>query len=357
LLIDSLEPSDVFGLVTFSNRAEVVLPSQPNVDKSYAKARVSTVHSSGGTDILAGIVAGLQEVDRWRAPSMVNHLILLTDGQTYGGEQECLDQAKAAASRRISVSTMGIGQDWNDKLLDEIALQSGGTSTCIDSVTQVAAVFRERMHSLATVVAQNLRLGVQAPEGVRLREAFRVSPQLARLRMTEDGMRLGQLDSEQPCVVVLEFLIDRGVSGTLRAARLELRADSRSPGDGREPDSEHATPGVVVQEDIEIELANGISPTDSVPPNIVSALGKLAIFKMQERTMEELDRGEIEQASQRLETMATRLLNIGENDLAKAALLEAGRLTRTGHLTPEGRKKIRYGTRSLSMLPKEISHG
>lgn len=72
--------------------------------------------------------------------------------------------------------------------------------------------------------------------------------------------------------------------------------------------------------------------------------------------MDDLDRGEIEHASQRLETMATRLLNVGENELAKAALLEAGRLARTGHLSPEGRKRIRYGTRSLSMLPKEISH-
>ena len=94
-----------------------------------------------------------------------------------------------------------------------------------------------------------------------------------------------------------------------------------------------------------------------IPPNIVSALGKLAIYKMQEKTMEDLDQGLIEKASQRLETMATRLLNIGENDLAKAALLEAGRLVRVGHLSPEGRKKIRYGTRGLSMLPKEISRG
>ena len=91
------------------------------------------------------------------------------------------------------------------------------------------------------------------------------------------------------------------------------------------------------------------------PPNIVSILGKLAIFKMQEKTMKDLEAGELEKASQRLETMATRLLNIGENELAKAALLEAGRLARTGHLSPEGRKRIRYGTRSLSMLPKEVS--
>ena len=108
---------------------------------------------------------------------------------------------------------------------------------------------------------------------------------------------------------------------------------------------------------VELDLVPGLQERGSVPPNIVSALGKLAIFKMQEKTMEDLDQGQIEKASQRLETMATRLLNIGENELAKAALLEAGRLVRIGNLSPEGRKKIRYGTRSLSMLPKEITRG
>jgi hypothetical protein len=144
-------------------------------------------------------------------------------------------------------------------------------------------------------------------------------------------------------------------------AQLELRADvSAAAGQAGSMAGESGFEGsssVTLQENVEIELVGGAGFADSVPPNIVSALGKLAIFKMQEKTMEDLDRGEIEHASQRLETMATRLLNIGENELAKAALLEAGRLTRTGHLSAEGRKKIRYGTRGLSMLPKEISHG
>jgi hypothetical protein len=86
----------------------------------------------------------------------------------------------------------------------------------------------------------------------------------------------------------------------------------------------------------------------------VTALGKLAIFKMQEKAMEDLEDGHVSTATQRLETMATRLLNLGETDLARAALLEAGRLARSGALSAEGRKKIKYGTRSLSILPKEI---
>jgi uncharacterized protein YegL len=368
LLIDFLDPDDVFGVVTFSDRAEVVVPSEPEVDKARAKARVNTIHSSGGTEILKGMVMGLQEVDRHRSAGMVNHLILLTDGQTYGGEGECLAQAQAAASRQIAISTMGIGQDWNDKLLDEIASRSGGTSTYIDSVSKVASVFRERIHSLAAVAAQNLQLRLRLPDGVQLQEAFRVSPQLERLRLREGRIQLGQLDSEQPCVLIFELLLSRGLSGRMYVAQLALDADTmraipgpaggRAVGEGQPAHDEASdSPAFVLQESVEIELTNDEAPTDSVPPNIISALGKLAIFKMQEKTMEELDRGEIDQASQRLETMATRLLNIGENDLAKAALLEVGRLTRTGHLSPEGRKKIRYGTRGLSTIPKEISHG
>ena len=108
------------------------------------------------------------------------------------------------------------------------------------------------------------------------------------------------------------------------------------------------------------ELKTTVNPESdvqvSIPPTIVTALGKLAIFKMQEKVMTDLDQGSIIAATQRLETMATRLLNLGETELARAALLEAGRLSRTGNLSSEGRKKIRYGTRSLSILPKEIRH-
>jgi secreted protein with Ig-like and vWFA domain len=351
-IIDFLDEPDIFSLVTFSDRAEVLIAAQPHVDKAYAKARVSTIHSAGGTEILEGIVAGLDQVDRWLGSGTIGHVILLTDGQTYGGEQECLVEAEAAGRRQIGVSTMGIGQDWNDKLLDEIASRSGGTSTYIDSVSKVTSVFRDRIQSLTSVIAQGLNLKLRLPSDVRLQEVFRVSPSLERLYPRESGIPLGPLDSEQPCVLILELLLGRGLERTAQVAQLALDADVLSISDAPSSDRH-----VALEQSVQVEFIKDLEGAEPVPPSIVSALGKLAIFKMQEKTMEDLERGEIEQASQRLETMATRLLNIGENELAKAALLEAGRLTRTGHLSPEGRKKIRYGTRGLSMLPKEISHG
>jgi uncharacterized protein YegL len=354
-IIDSLDERDVFSVVTFGDRADVLIPAQPGLDKAMAKARVSTIHTTGGTEILKGLTTGLGQVERYRAPGMVSHLILLTDGRTYGGEQECLAQAELARQRQVGISTMGIGQDWNDKLLDEIASSSGGTSTYVDAASKVVSVFRERIHTLTTVLTQNAVLDLHLAEGVQLREAFRVSPHLAQLHAREGRVSVGPLDSERSCVLVMELLMRRGLEGSLRVSRLELCLDV--PCADSEQETGDVQQRVCLERDIELDLVPDLPEREPVPPNIVSALGKLAIFKMQEKTMEDLEQGQTDKASQRLETMATRLLNIGENELAKAALLEAGRLARTGHLSPEGRKKIRYGTRGLSMLPKEISRG
>lgn len=343
-IVNFLEDSDVFSLVTFSDRAVVVIPAQSKLDKAFARARVSTIRSNGGTEILQGLLAGLREIDRWHSPNMINHVILLTDGQTYGGERECLAEARAAGRRQISITTMGIGQDWNEKLLDDIARSSGGTSTYIDSASKVTTFFRDCVQTLAMIVARDLELTVRLPEGIRIQEAFRVSPQLEQLPVDRGVIRLGQLSAKQPCSFLIEFLIHPDAAGPLRVAQLELTADA--------PVAEQHSQ--LIKQDIVIQIEKDLPGLEPVPPIITTTLGKLSIFRMQEKTMRDLERGAVERASQRLETMATRLLNIGENELAKAALLEAGRLARTGQVSPEGRKRIRYGTRGLSILPKEV---
>jgi Ca-activated chloride channel family protein len=296
------------------------------MDKAIAKSKVSMIHSSGGTEILQGLLMGLDQVERWQTSQMINHVILLTDGQTYGDEDECLTQATEAAKRGISISIMGIGQDWNDKLLDEVASRSGGTCAYIDSASKVTAMFREKIHGLGSTFA-----------------VFRISPYIDRLDHTQMPIELGHMERDTPLGIVVELLVQTQEVGQSHLLAATVEGDIVSMD----------LVGEQVSADVGVEITAERVPDQPVPPAIVGAMGKLAIFRMQEKTMEELERGDVERASQRLETMATRLLNLGETELAKAALLEAGRLVRTGHISPEGRKKIRYGTRGLAILPKE----
>jgi Ca-activated chloride channel family protein len=127
--------------------------------------------------------------------------------------------------------------------------------------------------------------------------------------------------------------------GRQRIVQLEVSGDTPAVGSQGQP---------LVRE-LWFQFAENLTSDSDIPLNLVNALQKLAIYRMQEQAYEALESGDRDRASERLETVATRLLDMGERELADAARLEAGHLARSGTLTPAGRKKIKYGTRALTL--------
>ncbi len=344
-IIDRLNPADSLSVVIFSDRAEVILSGQSGADKAMAKSIISTIQPSGGTEMLQGLSAGLKEIEKHRSQDSVNHLILLTDGQTYGDEEDCVQRSEWAGHNQISLTTMGVGSDWNENLLDQMASLSGGASVYIDSPRKIVDVFKETMRNLSNVVARELTLSITPSAGIRFQEGFHITPHIHRLETRAEKAILGPLGTGSAKTLLMEFRIGlQPLAEEKRLMRLTIDGDVPSQSNRRSWE----------WVDISSTFIHEHQGDSEIPATIVTALGKLAIFKMQEKAMEDLKEGRVSIATQRLETMATRLLNLGETDLARAALLEAGRLARTGALSAEGRKKIMYGTRSLSILPKEI---
>ncbi|HSD82790.1 MAG TPA: VWA domain-containing protein, partial [Anaerolineae bacterium] len=343
-MIDSLAEDDTLSIVTFSDKAEVVWPSQPLTDPIKTKAKVSAIQASGGTEILQGLSAGLAEIEKRRTQYAVNHLILLTDGQTYGDEERCLSAAEEAARHRIGISAMGIGEDWNDALLDAIASRCGGVSQYIASTGEIQHFLRERLQGLSSVYADNLRLILKPIDGTRLRSAFKLSPYIERIPLETETLSLGSLQSDTALSGIIELGVGPHKAGLHRLAQMELIGNipSRQLFDA------------LLRQDVTFTFDPNTNPNTPAPSHILSALAKVTIFQMQEGALKALEKGDVAGATHRLETMATRLLDMGEHQLARAALLEAGRLARSGNLSPAGRKAIKYGTRSLILAsPKE----
>jgi Ca-activated chloride channel homolog len=348
-IVDQMGDSDVLSVISFSDRAEIVVAGQWPADKAAARAAISRIQADGGTELLQGLKAGLEELSRWRRDNMLNSLILLTDGQTYGDDQACLEEAGWAGMQHIQLVTMGVGPDWNDDLLDRMAVLSGGTSIYIDSAAKISHAFQEQVRTMGDVFAQNLTLLVHCGDGVEIRELFRMAPQINPLRLDDSLVALGLLEKQQPQVVLFELLVGSQQPGRSRLLHLALEGSVPAFGDQI----------VRIQQDVAVTCTPDLAAAGQivrppVPPDIVTAMGKLTIYKMQARAMAEVETGQIDTAVNRLKTMATRLLNIGEAELARAALLEAGYLAKTGSLSGEGRKKLRYGTRRLTIVPKEV---
>src|SRR5690606_531732 len=150
-IIDQLDENDVLSVVGFNDGSHVIIPATTVTDKAALKARVSLMAARGGTEIFRGLEAALEQNLRYLGPRLVNHMLLLTDGNTFGDEEKCLELAQQAADKGISISAMGLGKDWNDRFLDELASRTGGASKFVASSSVVARFLNDHVRSLANV--------------------------------------------------------------------------------------------------------------------------------------------------------------------------------------------------------------
>jgi Ca-activated chloride channel family protein len=340
-LIDETSRDDVISIVTFSDRAEVLIPAQHPDDPRAMKALVSTIRADGATAMFAGLRAGLDEIERYRDSRYVNHLVLITDGRTYGDEAQCLEIAEQAHTRGVGISGMGMGEDWNDRFLDDLAKRTGGSSTYISAPATVGRFLEDRIRRLATAYAERTHMIVAPTADVQLQSVIRIAPDPMTLNSKAQPIPLGTLDSRIGLKIMLQFHINAGNIGIgdVTIGRVDIGGEVLGAAHRNERVTRLLT-AHVAEGDAEHEP----------PPELLDALSRLALYQLQDRAREALDEGNVGEATRKLEYLATRLFETGEDGLGQAALHEARRVASTRRLSEEGIKNLKYGTRALLPL-------
>jgi Ca-activated chloride channel family protein len=336
-MVRSLRPQDQLSIVVFSDRAEVLLPAGRNVERKIIETQIQMTQAGGGTEIFQGLEAGYLEVRRTASRALINHIILVTDGRTYGDEEQCLQLAITAASQGIRITGVGIGTEWNDVFLDHLASLTGGTSFFISRTSDISDFLREKFTQLKQTFADRVSLKLGLAPGVNLSTVFRVFPEPAPLP-NELPIWLGSIPQESGMSILLEFKIGvlKQPDGRFKLASGEL--EFVLPRESAQTAQLPITLSRMVSDEISTELP-------SRP--IFQALAQLNLYRMQERARQEVADGKVQEASVRLQRLATELLNLGEIELAHTTIMEAERIQQTRMLSAEGEKRIKYGTRSL----------
>jgi Ca-activated chloride channel family protein len=114
------------------------------------------------------------------------------------------------------------------------------------------------------------------------------------------------------------------------------------------PSKKISRPRIVV--DLKRPVADNVE-RESPPPQLVEALAKLTLYRMQERVRREVGDGQIDKATKHLHFLATHLLSQGDRELAHTVLVEAEHIQQSRRFSKEGDKRIKYGTRALLLPP------
>ena len=236
LVVDRLGPQDTISIVAFSDRKYLIAESQAVANKEALKKKIDRIRDGGGTAISGGMGQGLAELEKELAPDRVSRMLLLTDGQTFGDEKQCTKLGQKAGKKGSVVHALGLGDDWNEDLLDAIADASGGVADFIDSPDKIVTFFDQAVQSMQDTVVQNANMVLRLANGVTPRQVWQVLPMISNLGYQPLSDRdvqvaLGEMEKGQPRSLLVELLIGPRPAGNYRLAQAEINYDV--PGLGR----------------------------------------------------------------------------------------------------------------------------
>jgi len=169
-VVDLLSNRDRVSVVSFDD--EVRVDSASSVadipSKGQIKERISTIQSGGSTNLAGGWTQGCQQVAaNAESDRQVNRVLLLTDGLANVGiiDPEALTMhARELAQRGVSTSTFGVGQGFNEHLLEGMANNGSGNFYYISSPQEIPSIFMREFKEIASVTARDVTVELTIPE-------------------------------------------------------------------------------------------------------------------------------------------------------------------------------------------------
>jgi Ca-activated chloride channel family protein len=335
LLLSELSSADMLSVVTFSDRAEVVLSPGPAGEHRTSLEWINGIDASGGTELYHGLLSGVRQLRKVPLSEYNNQLLLLTDGRTYGDAADCLKLADEACALGITTHAFGIGSDWDEDFLDALVSPSGGLVEYIDTPQELVSTLRHRLQQLGHTYARKVHLEANWPRSVEFVDGFRLIPYAQPLRVDDGKIVLGDIEGGMALSFVLAFVVSPQPIAT--RIRIPVQFSAQLPRSGVQ----------TFNAQVQLSLAAG-QPQVHPSPDIIRAARLLTLYRLHEHAWQEAEAGRIDKAAEHMHYLSTRLLEAGEPELAYVADLESRRLRQTGKLSAAGRKRLRYGTRALS---------
>ena len=161
-LIDRLDKKDTFGMVIFDDTAKVAVPTKPLIDHDIAqlKKAIRKIQTGGSTDISAGFTLAMREASRAKLAGG-SSLLVISDGHANAGERDpqfFADVAAKSATESIASSSIGLGNGYDETILEAIAQGGGGAHRFAADIDEAVGAIAAEVDDLLDKVIVNCAL-------------------------------------------------------------------------------------------------------------------------------------------------------------------------------------------------------
>ncbi len=314
--IARLQPDDRFSVVVYDDVVDIVTKSTRATAEARRTAveRLRAIDARGSTNLGEGWLRGCEQVAGQLMDRGVNRCLLLTDGLANVGITDPDTLATHAAelrARGISTSTFGVGNDFDERLLQAIADAGGGHFYYIADAPQIRDAITSEVGETLEVVARDAELEITARDDIRIDA---ISPYPVTTRGNRTLVALGDLGSEQVVEVVLRLSFPFGLLGRETGAIVAVSDRDGALGRVDQADAHPVRLSWTYADD----RANDVQPRDR---EVDLAVARQFAARAREEAVDRNRRGDYDAARRILDATSKRIRAYADHDPALEALV------------------------------------
>ncbi len=224
-VVNSLAPTDILSVVTYESLVNIPIRAQKVKDKNHIIKVIESLSPNGSTFLSGGMNEGYRQVRGNQKSGQVNRVLLLSDGLANKGIQHPVklrEICRKEAEEGVSISTFGVGLDYNEDLMMNLSEYGNGNYYFIDAPGQIPTIFAQELKGLLSVSAQNVAIDIEIPKHIKVHQIIGYKSQSHANKKT---ITIGDMYSNEHRSIVIALNAPPDWKDSLLVAKVHLRYD------------------------------------------------------------------------------------------------------------------------------------
>ncbi|NDY71891.1 hypothetical protein DO021_07475 [Desulfobacter hydrogenophilus] len=202
--LSRLGTDDVFSLVTYATDVTTLVPARKVRETGAIINAIKGIEAGGNTALFGGVSQGAAQIRKHVEDDYIHRVVLLSDGLANVGPRNPVDLGRLGAGlfkENISVTTVGVGMDYNEDLMAQLAQKSDGNTYFAESGTDLPRIFAAELGNVLNVVAKQVVVTITLPSGI---EPVGIIGREGRIRNNRIELSMNQLYGGQKKFALVE---------------------------------------------------------------------------------------------------------------------------------------------------------
>ncbi|MCC7250614.1 VWA domain-containing protein [Hyphomicrobium sp.] len=298
--LERLGREDIVSLVSYNHEVDVLAEAgRLGAQRDALDRAIDKLVASGTTALYAGVKEGGEQVKAHLSDRKVNRVVLLSDGLANVGPSspsELADLGRALAGKGITVSTIGLGLDYNEDLMQRLAAASDGNHVFVERPSDLPEIFDREFGDALSVAARDIIIQIECKSGFTPKRVLGREAEILGGRVT---LKLNQLPADTERYVVVELEVPASGLGASEGDVASVDVEYLNLDSGARATSKAAVKARFTDDAKEAEA--------SVNKGVMSQVTEQVATENSEKAVELRDAGDISAARKVLEDNAAYL--------------------------------------------------